>query len=133
MSTQQIKVGNVILEIQGNSSIPPTRSEGAKKIIAERGDEVEPIENFPSIPNPNDFIGATFQVHAIGKIGTSEKKWVNRTGMLIFGVIPVVSIELLSLWAWIANGRWLPFVAFTAVFAFILLRKDKPTKTKNDG
>ena len=134
MNTRKLKVGNVIVEIPETSSIPLGQPQEAKKVVAERGDEAKPLETLPPIPNPNDFVGsAMFQVHAISRVGTSNKTWVNKAGVLIFGVIPVAFIEVLLIVVWVRNGDWLPFAIANAVLAFILARKDKPAKGGGNG
>ncbi|MBI1907506.1 MAG: hypothetical protein HYS20_14920, partial [Rhodocyclales bacterium] len=82
MAPKQIKVGNVIIEIpEVSGGSPLGQSPDATKLVAEMGDEVKPLESLPLIPNPNDFVGSSvFQAHAIGRVGTSDKKWVNTAG-----------------------------------------------------
>ncbi len=134
MNTRKLKVGNAIVEIPEASSISLAQPQDAKKVVAKRGDEAKPIESLPPIPNPNDFVGsAMFQAHAISRVGTSSKKWVNRTGLIIFALIPIALIEGLLLLAWVKNGKWYPFVVTTIVLAFILLRRKRPARGGDNG
>jgi hypothetical protein len=129
MSTKEIKVGNVILTIPDSSDLHVGQPQDRKKLIAERGEEAKPIASLPPIPNPNDFVGAsTFQVHAISRIGTSEKKWVNKAGFLIFGVAPIVLVEAACIWVWVEQGKWTAFAIANVMFAFIFRPKGKAAR-----
>jgi hypothetical protein len=115
VSKQQYKVGNLILEIPDLPGINIDPPKPDSELITGRGEEVKPISTIPSIPNPNDFVGASlFQATAIGKVGSSDKKWVNTTGVLVFFGLPLAFFEAITLRHWIVNGSWGWFVALNA-------------------
>jgi hypothetical protein len=127
MSTKKVRVGNVTVEIPESYGVPLGHPPDARKTVAGRGDEAKAIETPPAIPNPNDFVGSyVFQAYAIGRIGTSNKSWVNIAGVTIFAGIPIALMEAACIWVWVQNGKWIPFVIANLVIAFILWRKDKP-------
>ena len=116
-----VQIGNCIFEIPESSSMT-AQAPNADVLIAERGNEAVPIQDLPAIPNPNSFISANFQLHAMSKVGSSDKKWINTTGLILFAGIPFVLGEFFWILLGIRTGSWWLFFGCNAALLLYLAK-----------
>ncbi|HWU84076.1 MAG TPA: hypothetical protein VN028_01935 [Rhodocyclaceae bacterium] len=96
--SQRAKVGNVYVELPKGIETATPLAPKAGKLLPEKPEEPEPLEEPQYIYRPNDpFRAAIDEARAVASITSAHKPWVKAAWFAIFVMGPLLYIELYAL------------------------------------